>query len=186
MPNISSDEALRVRFWAWRQRAEIFFAIQNGTSIRKWRKQLRRISWIKFLVWVTLKRIFVQRRPACLGCGLRKRSTFMVSVNRWYCEKTGDTSAVALCEDVFFVASPGCARFWRRCTPDLKRSLELKHSPRRLCVMLKVENDYGWDKTWRHLGKENIFFVVYIVETVTQPLWKGQQQHKASLCWVAF
>lgn len=27
------------------------------------------------------------------------------------------------------VASLGCARFWRRCTPDLKRSLELKHSP---------------------------------------------------------
>lgn len=39
--------------------------------------------------------------------------------------KASDTSAVALYQDAFLVASPRCARFWRRCTPDLYSLFEL-------------------------------------------------------------
>lgn len=53
-----------------------FFSIQNGTvSIRKWRKQLRGISWIKFLISVSLTRASVQNRRGCSEFGLRIRNT---------------------------------------------------------------------------------------------------------------
>lgn len=82
---------------AWRQRRKYFFAIQNGTvSIRKWRNQLRRISWIKFLISVTLTRVVVQKQPVCSGFGLRISNRLTVSEIRGYCEKPSDTSAVAL------------------------------------------------------------------------------------------
>lgn len=98
----------------------IFLAIQNGTvSIRKWRKQLRRISWIHFIICVTLKRILVRRRRARAECGLGEPNTSKVSPNLRNSEQKSDTSAVALYQDAFLVASPRCARFWRRCTPDL-------------------------------------------------------------------
>lgn len=119
--------AINKRQCAWRQRRKHFFAIQNGTvSIRKWGKQLRRISWIKFLISVSLTRVFVQNQPVWSGFGLWISNTLTVSVIRGYWEKATDTSAVAVKQDTFKAASPRSARFLRRATPLLGRLSWLK------------------------------------------------------------
>lgn len=71
------------------------FAIQNGSvSIRKWRKQLGRISWIKFPIPVHLTPLFVKFHPVHPEFGLRVSNTSMVSVIQCYVTKPSDTSAV--------------------------------------------------------------------------------------------
>lgn len=118
--------AITKRHCVWRQRRKYFLAIQNGTvSIRKWRKQLRRISWIQSLFAVTLTRVFVENHPVWSGFGVRIRNILMVSVIRGYCEKAGDTSAVAFIQqDASREASPRSARFLRRVTPVFSGSPE--------------------------------------------------------------
>lgn len=160
----------------------IFLAIQNGTvSIRKWRKQLRRISWINFIICVILKRIFVRRRHARVGCGFGEQNTLMVSPNRRNCEKASDTSAVVLYQDAFLVASPRCARFWRRCTPDLHRLFEL-NAPRKYASENVKNYAAGCDSAYT----KETYIHHYYVDIVTPLLEKAKKLNRASECWVAF
>ena len=55
--------------------AEIFFLLfkMAPTQIRKWAKQLRRISWIKLLAAVTLTRVFVGAAARSLGVWIENR-----------------------------------------------------------------------------------------------------------------